>query len=547
MEWDVFVSHASANKAQADAVVDALTTRGLRCWIAPECIPIGADYANSIIEGIRASRGMVILLSSDSVESHNVIREVERAHHLKLPLLTIRLEDIQPWGSLEYFLASRQFVDAFPSVDQRSAAIADAVAGVLGEGEVEPSPAVSAGVKGSAGETGSPEPELPPWQRLSPGVLAGAAAVIVLLIVIAAVAIGGDDGTTTAGSDSSGTGETSAPTTTGELEIIGPESVGVRDQTWFYLPDAGDDPVVWEWNGEQIGGPILWIQPFSTGTGVIEVTVGERTRTITYAGVTTPAGDLTCYQTTTAEMLDLLNAITITRRFVEFGDNVCAWDIVTTGGAGTVKAAIHQTGSGDARRAWFLAGGATPVDDIDGAWIDERNGELIVLANAGADTVEASLPIDRPSARADAIAIVELLRSRTGAGERAPQDGCAVLTPAAIEAALGVVVEEVPEVDPQRCGYTGAAGISALIGRFDGVDPSGLDQLVSSVTTDDLDARAVDGIGDRALQIDDAGSTAILTVVDGIALAIVVADLSGESTSDRAAALASAAIDAVSS
>ncbi len=131
MQWDLFVSHASEDVAKAESLVHSLESRGLTCWIAPTSIPIGADYAEAIIEGIKSSRGMVILLSPEALESRNVIREVERAHFLNLPLLTVRLRETELSGSLEYFLASRQFVNGFPSIEERADEIAEAVAGVL--------------------------------------------------------------------------------------------------------------------------------------------------------------------------------------------------------------------------------------------------------------------------------------------------------------------------------------------------------------------------------------------------------------------------------
>ncbi len=132
MERDLFISHASADFDSAKLLADALEQRGLTCWIAPRDITVGEDYAESIIKGIRSCRSLITVLSAKSQASRNVIREVERAHALDLTLLTVRLENIEPSGSLEYFLASRQFIDAFNFRRSRAGQIASEIHEAIG-------------------------------------------------------------------------------------------------------------------------------------------------------------------------------------------------------------------------------------------------------------------------------------------------------------------------------------------------------------------------------------------------------------------------------
>src|SRR4051794_34962405 len=98
---DVFVSHSSKDKSVADAVCAALEARGVRCWVAPRDIPAGVSWGSAIIDAIGDSRVMVLVFSSQSNASRQVVREVERAVAKGLALLPLRLEDVAMNKDLE--------------------------------------------------------------------------------------------------------------------------------------------------------------------------------------------------------------------------------------------------------------------------------------------------------------------------------------------------------------------------------------------------------------------------------------------------------------
>jgi predicted ATPase/class 3 adenylate cyclase len=112
MPHDVFISYSSANSAEAQAICEGLETSGVTCWIAPRNILAGADWAASIIGGLNDCRAMLLLLSAQSNTSPQVANEVERAAHKRLPILTVRLEDLVLSSHLEYFLSSRHWLEA---------------------------------------------------------------------------------------------------------------------------------------------------------------------------------------------------------------------------------------------------------------------------------------------------------------------------------------------------------------------------------------------------------------------------------------------------
>ena len=110
---DVFVSHSSKDKLTADAVCSALESRGIRCWVAPRDIPPGANWGEAIIDGLSHSRVVILILSQHSNISPQVMREVERAVSKGIPVLPVRIEEVPLSKSLEYFLSTAHWLDAF--------------------------------------------------------------------------------------------------------------------------------------------------------------------------------------------------------------------------------------------------------------------------------------------------------------------------------------------------------------------------------------------------------------------------------------------------
>ena len=111
---DVFVSYSQPDRDCAFELVAHLEARGISVWIAPRDVSPSADWAAEIIDALSAVRIMVLVFSANSNTSPQVRREVERAVHKQLRILPFRIEDVLPSKSLEYFLSSQHWLDAFP-------------------------------------------------------------------------------------------------------------------------------------------------------------------------------------------------------------------------------------------------------------------------------------------------------------------------------------------------------------------------------------------------------------------------------------------------
>src|ERR1700692_1313363 len=114
MARDAFISYSQPDHACAFELVARLEAEGINCWIAPRDIVPSADWAAEIMDAISSARLMILVYSANSNLSPQVRREVERAVHKQLRILTFRIENVPPSKSLEFFLSAQHWMDAFP-------------------------------------------------------------------------------------------------------------------------------------------------------------------------------------------------------------------------------------------------------------------------------------------------------------------------------------------------------------------------------------------------------------------------------------------------
>jgi TIR domain len=111
---EVFVSYSKPDHDAAHELVAQVEARGIECWVAPRDVQPGAVWAAEIVNAIAAARVMVLVFSTSANSSSQVSREVELAVDRGVRVLPFRIADVEPSGSLKYFLAGQHWVDAFP-------------------------------------------------------------------------------------------------------------------------------------------------------------------------------------------------------------------------------------------------------------------------------------------------------------------------------------------------------------------------------------------------------------------------------------------------
>jgi TIR domain-containing protein len=114
MAHDVFISYAIEDRRIAEAIAQQLEQRGVTCWYAPRDVPFGVDYEEAIVDAICVSQVVILILSSYSNDSPHVRREIQNAcaEQTPIPILPVRVEDVQLNKALKYYLSSAQWLDA---------------------------------------------------------------------------------------------------------------------------------------------------------------------------------------------------------------------------------------------------------------------------------------------------------------------------------------------------------------------------------------------------------------------------------------------------
>ena len=119
MTRDVFICHSSKDRTIANAICSKLEQNRIRCWIAPRDVLPGRDYAAAIIEAISEATLTMLVFSDNSNKSLHVHREIERTVGHGIPILPLRVDDVVPSSSLEYFISNAHWLDAItPPMEQ---------------------------------------------------------------------------------------------------------------------------------------------------------------------------------------------------------------------------------------------------------------------------------------------------------------------------------------------------------------------------------------------------------------------------------------------
>jgi hypothetical protein len=109
---DVFISHATKDKVEAEAIQATLIARGITVWIATKDTAIGSTFVLEILKNLRGARLMILILSAAAEASKYVLRELQTAFDEDKLILPFQIEDLPPSGVLKFFLGPIQILDA---------------------------------------------------------------------------------------------------------------------------------------------------------------------------------------------------------------------------------------------------------------------------------------------------------------------------------------------------------------------------------------------------------------------------------------------------
>ena len=136
----VFISYASADRKEALALCKAVERRGASCWISCRDVLAGENYQESIVRALRGARTMILVFSEAANNSDEIKKELSLASRYHVPLLAVRIEDVEPSDAFAYELSTRQWIDAFQSWDKSIDSLVRRIAEIAG---VQATPALA--------------------------------------------------------------------------------------------------------------------------------------------------------------------------------------------------------------------------------------------------------------------------------------------------------------------------------------------------------------------------------------------------------------------
>jgi tetratricopeptide (TPR) repeat protein len=131
----VFISYATSDRMEALGVCSALERRGRQCWISTRDVAPGENYQEAIVRSLRNSRAMVLVFSDAANNSDEIKKELSLASRYHIPVMALRIEDVEPSDAFAYELSTRQWIDAFESWDKSIDALSQRISQMSGAAE----------------------------------------------------------------------------------------------------------------------------------------------------------------------------------------------------------------------------------------------------------------------------------------------------------------------------------------------------------------------------------------------------------------------------
>ena len=110
---DVFISYSSKEMQIAKKIKQKLEFNNISCWMAPDSIPAGSDYANEIYKAIKGCEICLVILSKNSQISKWVPKEIDIAINEDLIVIPYQIDDANMDEKFEFRLINCQKIIAY--------------------------------------------------------------------------------------------------------------------------------------------------------------------------------------------------------------------------------------------------------------------------------------------------------------------------------------------------------------------------------------------------------------------------------------------------
>ena len=109
----VFVSYSTADQRDAVSICKEIERRDVPCWISSRDVKPGENYQEAIVQAIRDARALVLVFSANANHSDEIKKELSLASRYHIPVIALRIADVEPADAFAYELSTRQWIDVF--------------------------------------------------------------------------------------------------------------------------------------------------------------------------------------------------------------------------------------------------------------------------------------------------------------------------------------------------------------------------------------------------------------------------------------------------
>ena len=113
MSAEVFVSYSSQDFEEVHCIVERLRGAGVSVWMDEGGIEAAALWSEAIVDAINDCKVLIMMVSSHSTDSTNVVKEVMLSSESGKVILPIYLEEAEIPSRLKYQLTGIQHLEAF--------------------------------------------------------------------------------------------------------------------------------------------------------------------------------------------------------------------------------------------------------------------------------------------------------------------------------------------------------------------------------------------------------------------------------------------------
>lgn len=107
---DIFISYSSKDRDRALSLTERLRSAGYSCWIDQSGIDAATRWSSGIAEALSGCKAIFMLLSTSSLASENVTKELNLAAEWKKKIVPIVLEEVALTKDFAYHLSGIQHI-----------------------------------------------------------------------------------------------------------------------------------------------------------------------------------------------------------------------------------------------------------------------------------------------------------------------------------------------------------------------------------------------------------------------------------------------------